>query len=154
MQKNIHPLAEVIDSILSRQDFQRKKKSWYLLNEETIEIVDLQKSDYGDSWYINLAIYLRSLGVEKYPAEYKSHIRSRLEMLVDDREDYESLTNLGSTMAEDDRRKRFERYFRGYALPWLNAGRDVSSIKDGLKNRLIQRHSLTLLAADYLGIRL
>lgn len=75
---NTKELGEELDSILAPAGFRRRKDSWYRMNEDTISLVNLQKSQYGGQYYLNLAVYLRDLDKATSPAEHQSHIRVRL----------------------------------------------------------------------------
>lgn len=75
---NTKELEAVFDSVLTPAGFRRHKDTWYKTNEDTITLVNIQKSQWGGQYYVNLAVYLRDLGKATSPAEHQSHIRLRL----------------------------------------------------------------------------
>lgn len=79
---NTKELEEVVDRALSPAGFRRRKDTWYKTNEDTITLINLQKSQWGGQYYLNLAVYLRYLGKATSPSENQSHIRVRLVSLV------------------------------------------------------------------------
>ncbi len=79
-------LESVISPQLKALGFRKKARNWWRLNADTIRVINLQKSSYGERIYINLGVYLRELGQEERPPEYRCHIRTRLETVV--REDF------------------------------------------------------------------
>ena len=75
---NTEELAKVVNEVLVPAGFRRRKDTWYKANEDTIILLNLQKSQYGGQYFINLAVYLRHLGTASSPSENQSHIRVRL----------------------------------------------------------------------------
>ncbi|MCP4406089.1 MAG: DUF4304 domain-containing protein [bacterium] len=62
---------------LAQVDCVRKSNAWYKESKETIFVVELQKSNYDESYFLNLAIWLKILGENKFPKERFCHIRTR-----------------------------------------------------------------------------
>jgi hypothetical protein len=77
----------VFDKFAAGAGFVKKSGSWYRASDEVITVLNLQKSQYGLSCYVNIAFCLRALGAETFPQEQKCHIRFRLEILLPDREE-------------------------------------------------------------------
>ena len=73
------------EAALKSARFIKKSGSWYLENDETILVVNLQKSNYGDQYYVNLAVWVKALGDATYPKENKCHICLRIDSLVDEK---------------------------------------------------------------------
>jgi hypothetical protein len=62
--------------------FEKKSGAWYRRCDEVVAVVDLQKSQYGPQYYVNVAFWLRALGEEQYPKTWKSHVQVRLGSLL------------------------------------------------------------------------
>ena len=60
----------------------KKSGSWYLRNPELIFVLNLQKSQYGLTYFLNVAVWLTILGDVEAPKENKCHIRTRVEDLL------------------------------------------------------------------------
>lgn len=69
---------------MKTQGLAKKGSTWYFCRDETILVVELQKSNYGPAYFINVAVWLRQLGETQFPKEQASHIRTRLGELVGD----------------------------------------------------------------------
>ena len=48
-----------------------------------MQVLNIQKSPFGERIYVNLGIYLKALGTETSPPERRCHIRVRLEEIAD-----------------------------------------------------------------------
>jgi uncharacterized protein DUF4304 len=75
---NTKEFDELFAAVLEPAGFRRRKDTWYRSNEDTITLVNLQKSQWGGQYYVNLGIYLRDIGKATSPPEHHSHIRLRL----------------------------------------------------------------------------
>lgn len=71
-----------ITRALREQDFKKRRSSWYRETEDLIQVINLQKSQYGEQYYLNLGLYVKYIikesVIERYPPEYKCHVRIRL----------------------------------------------------------------------------
>lgn len=66
-------------------DFTKKRQSWYLPGKDTIVVVNLQKSDFADKFYVNIGIWLRAIGESEFPGENHCQIQVRLGSLFPER---------------------------------------------------------------------
>lgn len=62
--------------------FVKKSNSWYLSGEDAIVVLNLQKSDHGDYYYLNVGISLKVLSDQPFPKENHCHIQMRADNLV------------------------------------------------------------------------
>ncbi len=76
------PLEASIAPALKASGFRKKAKTSWRHCPEVIQVLNLQKSPYGDNLYINLGVYVRSLGAEQYPPENRCHVQIRLEWVA------------------------------------------------------------------------
>lgn len=72
-------ISQVIDSVLLPIGFKRRKKAWFLTNDETVRLVVLQKCDWGNWYFINTGVLLRALSDNLHPAANECHIFTRLD---------------------------------------------------------------------------
>ncbi len=80
-------VQRAVDEFGREVGFEKKSGSWYWHGEEVIAVLNLQKSQYGPQYYVNVAFWLRQLGEERYPKEHKCHVRLRLEDVAPGAED-------------------------------------------------------------------
>ena len=58
--------------------FKKKAATWRRANEATIEVFNVQCSQWSESYYFNAGIYLRALGSRETPLHHECHIRERI----------------------------------------------------------------------------
>lgn len=67
MSSNV--IQATFDGFMKGAGFSKRSGSWYRISDEVITVVELQKSQYGLQYYVNLALWLRPLGEVKTPKE-------------------------------------------------------------------------------------
>jgi hypothetical protein len=70
-------LLAVLVPVLKRYGFRKRRFRWYRLEGHVIQLFDVQKSAWSDSYYINLGIYDRRLGAAATPPIYDCHAQLR-----------------------------------------------------------------------------
>lgn len=66
---------------LREHGFRKKGQTWYLHGPDCVVVLNLQKDDFSDLYFVNFGIWLSSLGDAQYPPESHCHVGSRLEEL-------------------------------------------------------------------------
>lgn len=125
-------LTKLCGNILSEATFDRKGKCWYKRANDLIALVDLQKSNYSNLYFINLGFFLLNLGSKDYPKEHECHVRIRAEKLfpvlcpaIDE------AFNLDSTkLCDQERQGRIEDIFRGYIVPFCETNCVFNNLRD------------------------
>jgi hypothetical protein len=69
---------------LKTANFKLKSNAWYKENKENIIVVELQKSNYSESYFLNIAVWLKALGEDQFPKERYCHIRMRADSYFTD----------------------------------------------------------------------
>lgn len=146
-------LESCFDASLKPVGFKKKGGTWYQSNEETIVLIDLQKSNYGDQYYINIAMWIRALGESVFPKEHQCHVRVRfgsafpqLKLMS------EILFNLEEASLTDEQREDGIRNLLGaHILPLARSFESTKSLAEkfrgeGLKGALVLKSAQDLLS--------
>ncbi|WDF76661.1 DUF4304 domain-containing protein [Mucilaginibacter sp. KACC 22773] len=121
---NKEELILEIDAELKKLGFQRKSGSWYLNEKEVIKVVNLQKSNYSDLYYVNIGAYFKEIdGKENFPKEQQCHIRTRLNSwIVNSQVDYNYLFDLDTlNITEQEFRLQIKKCVSDNIIPQLEA---------------------------------
>jgi len=118
----------------------KKAGSWYRRSDETIVVLNLQKSNYGLSYYVNAAIWLLAAGPAQSPKPSQCHIQTRLERLVpaESRDRLEALLNLESPIEEEARREELLAQFHQHLLPVVESAVTLNSLRFGDGQRFVE----------------
>ena len=131
-----NPIREALSTLLKTHGFKKKSNSWYLDNEECVSVVNLQKSQYGDQFYINLGIAFKTLGTVDFPAAYKCHVQFRLEEAIPDSEQdkYKVAMNMENhSNFPDDRKAIVSTLMEIYGLPMLRESSSAKGVEAAYK---------------------
>ncbi|WP_417386470.1 DUF4304 domain-containing protein [Gimesia sp.] len=74
-------LKNAMDTELKPYGFQRKGSNWYLSSETVIAMLNLQKSQYGATYFLNLGFWLQRIEHNDFPREHQCHVRTRASSL-------------------------------------------------------------------------
>lgn len=73
---------EIIEKLkphLKIAGFKKLRTAWHKEENDTILVFNVQSSQWGPEYYINLGIYIKALGTEVKPPAYHCHIQCRIE---------------------------------------------------------------------------
>ena len=119
--------------------YARKASSWYRRSAETILVVNLQRSQYGPSYYVNVALWLLALGPGEAPKEHDCHVRTRLDDLVprDCEHRLTALLDLESPIDDVARREELLALLNSTLLPLADASATLEGLRSVDGERLI-----------------
>ena len=66
---------------LEKHGFAKKGQSWYLDGKDAIAVLNLQKNDWADEYFINIGIWIKYLREAEYPKAHECHLSHRVESL-------------------------------------------------------------------------
>ena len=123
------PVQRAFDWLGQEHGFVRRSGDLFKESDEVIAILDLQRSDYARSYYINVGFALRALhpdGVVKFGL---SDVRIRADALIGASDRLQQLLDLENGLDEGTREIELRRLLREELLPVL----DSALTLDGLR---------------------
>jgi hypothetical protein len=132
------PIRALFDKTLREQGFRKAGGSWYSNRPETVLLANLQKSQYGYRFYVNLGVWLKAIGDSATPKEHHCHIRIRLSSLAGEALG-KALNMEDSTVVEEDRKMVIVTALVEVAIPWLEACNSLDRIRKMLQEGRLTR---------------
>jgi hypothetical protein len=123
-------LQRALAPMLKAEGFKKTSATWRRSTATTIAVVNLQGSQWGPRFYLNLGAYFRGLGENDKPCEVDCHIRTRLDDHVPDLEGLDRLLDFQFDADIDSRGREIERLLQEFGLPWLSHVSTVDGAKD------------------------
>lgn len=125
-------LAHLIDAILSPLGFKKKGNRWYREEEFINKLVVLQKSQYGNSYYVNYGYIINAISLDGHTM-HVFNVMSSFDSAENKR--IVELLDLDKSIDDDDRINELKFYFSNILV------RDLEQIKteDDLRNELKSR---------------
>jgi hypothetical protein len=99
---------------------------------ETIAVVNLQGSQGGGRYYINVALWLKILGgrSDSLPYEHECHLRTRLDDLVPDEHEVLELLDMANGIDAGERATRLQRFLDENLTPTLQETGTIALLRD------------------------
>lgn len=78
-------IDKTVKDMLTPHGFVFKRNSWYRASDDLIQIINFQKSQFSNRFYMNLGIDVRTGQELIYKPEYLFSVRLRVDMIVSDK---------------------------------------------------------------------
>jgi len=73
-------LVILVSPLLKSAGFKKTRNTWHRGSSDGVCVFNIQASQFGSEYYLNVGFYIGALGSLEKPPEYKCHIRERLEL--------------------------------------------------------------------------
>ena|SRR5687768_5205063 len=119
---------------LKVRGYKKSGPTWRRAKDDTLQVLNLQKSDFGDSFYLNVGLYLTALGDERRPTEYRCHVRCRAERLMPREEiaEMRGLLDFTTDVPSERRYQELRELISAFPLAWLDANTTEAALRDTL----------------------
>ena len=114
-------LQSVLKPIFKDVGYKKKGPTWHFIDDDFVRVFNLQGSQWSTSFYLNLGIYVRSLGPLERPNEYDCHLRERVDAIVPDSIDVHDIIDFTNDIEESVRIEQLTKITKEYVLPWLES---------------------------------
>jgi len=135
-------LQGFLKPVLKDAGYKKKGATWHCQDEEFVRVLNIQGSQWSTSFYLNLGIYIRALGDESTPTEYKCHIRQRIDGIVPDRAEAFRLLDFNEAIDPIEREKGIKEIVSDYGLKWLKEKSSIEGLKQYLTHE--KKHGLPI----------
>ena len=132
--ENSKKLQTILASVMKPLGFKKEGATWRKRNANSISVINLQGSQWGPSFYMNLGIYFLTVGDNEKPPEYHCHLRTRLTELVPDRQRLDDVLDLEKPIALTIRFEELVAAVVNYGLPWLQRVSTVEGAREYCKS--------------------
>jgi hypothetical protein len=122
-------LQRALAPALKLRGFKKSGATWRKESGDAIGVLNLQGSQWGPSFYLNLGVYFRALGDGDQPPESHCHIRTRLTEIVPNRERLNALLNFEQPVEDNVRARELETLVLEHGLPWLETVSTVAGAR-------------------------
>lgn len=119
----------------------KKSGSWYFRGTDTVVVLNLQKSQYGPSYYMNVGLWFLGLGFSANPKPSHCHVQTRAELLVPDEKHahLEELLDLNVAIGDSQRHDELLAVLQSQLGLMLDAGLELSGLRSAQGQRLLKK---------------
>ena len=102
-------------------------------------VLNLQKSQYGPRYYLNVGFWFCELGHTRYPKDNMCHIVVRLEGLLPAAdEQIQKLLDLGREMIDEQRMLELRTLLNKELLPLIERGSSIAGLRQMLADGMLE----------------
>ena len=145
-------MQQALKLALKREGFKKFGATWRKRYSGAIGVLNIQGSQWGPSFYVNLGIYFAALGSKTNPLEYDCHLRCRLHQLVPDRARFVDLLNFESSIPDDERLPEIVSAAVDFGVAWLGACAAPEGARAFYANELAETPFVTTAAREFIGL--
>lgn len=146
-------VTKLIDRALKHKGFTRTGLTWRTDSEEVLAVLGLQKSNYDQSWFLNVGFWIRELGEAQKTSirQEHCHVQARAQELWSTRDPSPDQVLAESTsIADEERAAELERFIQLDLLPVVKRAATVASLRQLLTEYTGFR--VRRVAQDLLGV--
>jgi hypothetical protein len=124
-------IISLFDKVLLGERFKRSGTVWRLDSDEVVSVLALQKSNYDNSWFINLGFWLRVLDeTRQVPKQEHCHVQARAEELWSQRDPSpDELLSESAALSDSDRSREITLFLQSEITPVLQRSTTIESLK-------------------------
>lgn len=123
-------LIQLLNAMLIPAGFKHRGSNWTLGNNELIKVINLQKSNFSNCYYINYGYIIKDLKLTT-----KTHISNRLYGNTLDGHTVQSLLNLENNINDDERISRLEEIINWKIMKKMEIVNDKKDLLCELRQR-------------------
>lgn len=124
----------LFDTIAKNNGYSAAYGGWFKESEDCIFVLELQKSNFSNSYYLNIKTYIKGSFGRVYSIN-KDIIKKEMgNIFTRQPKEYDEVFDLDSPIVADLRKHRLEDLFREYIIPYANQMLSKAGIVEYAKN--------------------
>jgi hypothetical protein len=118
-------------TVMRESGFKKQSSAWYRRTADAVLVMNLQKSDFGEQYYVNLGVWLITLGDVPFPKANHCHVQMRAVALCRDQQDFLEMEvfNLDRSMEPLERVELIRSFLKSMAIPFLNECGSIEGLR-------------------------
>jgi len=126
MDKKI--FKQTFDIIARNNGFIPAFGSWYKLNDKVILVLELQKSNYSELFYLNIKIYIQMIWGDKYVVN-KDLIKKSIGNISErPPQEFNDIFDLENSFSIENRVSKLNDFFDNYLIPFINSSLSIEGL--------------------------
>lgn len=155
-EESFKRLEAEFTAVLKPLGYGKRGKTWARETAEVFTLVNLQKSQWAERFYVNLGAFARRLEPEATrPSEHHCHYRVRLTELTPDGEETAALErglDFENDVGEEERLRTIGAALRAHGVAWLKSVETLEGMRERLAAGTDRRAAVSLSLRQLLGV--
>jgi hypothetical protein len=121
---------KIFDDIANKNGFEKAFGGWFRESDECINVLDLQKSNFGDYYELNIKIFVQSMFGNTY-VKGKDLVKKHTgDIFTRQPNNYKDVFDFDTSMDDDKRKQRLEELFREFIKPFTDKALSRKGLKE------------------------
>jgi len=127
---NSKEFKNVFNDLAKSYDFEKAYSGWFKESPECIVVLDLQKSNFSNSYYLNIKIFVQGMLGNAY-VKNKFLVKSDVgDIFIRQPDEYASVFDFNNAMEYDIRVEQLHLLFSEFIIPFINKALSKFGIKE------------------------
>lgn len=132
----------VFDIVAKSYGFEKAFSGWFKESSECIAVLDLQKSNFGDYYELNIKIFVQGMFGNNYTKNKDLVKKDTGDIFTRQPKEFRDVFDFDIAIEDSIRKQRLEILFHEYIVPYIDKTLTKNSIKE-----FVKRGELSLLPA-------
>ncbi len=117
---NSKEFKKIFDDIANKNGFEKAFGGWFRESDECINVLDLQKSNFGDYYELNIKIFVQSMFGNTY-VKAKDLVKKHTgDVFTRQPDNYKDVFDFDKSMDDSKRKNRLEELFTEFIKPFTD----------------------------------
>lgn len=117
---NSKDFKNTFDQIANKHDFKKAFGGWYKDSTECLAILELQKSNFGNYYQLNIKIFIQGVFEKTYLLSKDLIKKSMGHVNSSETKDYKDVFDFDEPMKDETRKERLKELFTRHIVPFTN----------------------------------
>lgn len=151
IESNVEAVENGVQRALKECSFKKKSNTWRKENDETVLVVNLQRSSWGAQFYINLGVLIRELDDIPNPTENKCHLRERLEEMAGAERLKAALNAENAELTPEQREGIVYQTMKDIGIPFLESCNSLRGLIHEFHRGSVKRSALMSVSDEFIA---
>jgi hypothetical protein len=120
----------IFDEVAKRNDFEKSFGGWFIESSECIIVLDLQKSNFGDYYELNIKVFVQGMFGNTY-VKGKDLVKKHTgDIFIRQPNNYKDVFDFDTSMEDDKRKQILEKLFNEFIKPFTYKALSRQGLKE------------------------
>ena len=120
----------IFDEVAKRNDFEKAFGGWFIESSECIIVLDLQKSNFGDYYELNIKIFIQGMFGNAYVKSKDLVKKHTGDIFTRQPNNYKDVFDFDKSMDDNNRKRKLEELFSEFIKPFTDKALSRKGLKE------------------------
>lgn len=153
LPKENNNFKKLLNEIAVKSGFESAFGGWFKESNECIAVLGLQKSNFGNNYYLNIKTYIQGIFGISYLKNSDLVKKDMGDILMRQPKDYDLIFDMDSLIDDNERKQKLEELFVDFVIPYSDKTLSLAGINELAKNEKIPLYPAVKKELERMSIR-